>query len=125
MVRGTLLLLAGLFVLPFDFARGGQDIPQPKLEIESPAPDAYISGTTILRAVLTPPDAATRVVFSVDGKQVCDAVAVPLECSWEAGGGVLAHQNRAAADLKAVGRVIRTVRTKALGFAEKVDVDIV
>jgi|SRR6185436_13497654 len=123
MVRGLLLLLAGILVAPFGFAQGVP--PAAQLEIVSPGPDAYVSGTTILRAVLTPPDAATRVVFSVDGKQVCDAVAVPFECSWEAGGGVYAHQIRAAADLKAGGRVIRTVRTKALGFAEKVDVDIV
>jgi len=123
MVRGLLLLLAGILVAPFGFAQG---VPPPaQLEIVSPGPDAYISGTTILRAALTPPDAATRVVFSVDGKQVCDATAAPFECSWEAGGGVYAHQIRAAADLKAGGRVIKTVRTKALGFAEKVDVDIV
>src|SRR6185312_15056213 len=69
--------------------------------------------------------AATRVVFSVDGKQVCDAVSAPFQCSWEAGSSIVAHQIRAVAELKAGGRVIRTLRTRALGYAEKVDVEVV
>jgi Ca-activated chloride channel family protein len=119
MLRGPLLALAGLLV--------AQSVrpPAPELEILSPAADAYISGTTVLRALLTPSDAATRVLFSVDGKQVCDAGAPPFECSWEAGANITAHQIRVVADLKAGGRVIRTVRTKSLGYAEKVDVEVV
>ncbi len=117
MTRGLLLLLAGVLV--------AQPAPAPELEIISPAVDAYISGTTMLRAKLTPADLATRVVFSVDGKQVCDANAAPFECSWEAGPNIVAHQIRVAADLKAGGRVIRTLRTRSLGYAEKVDVDVV
>ena len=119
MARGLLVALAGLLV-----AQSVQ-VPTPDLEILSPAADAYISGTTVLRASLTPSEAATRVLFSVDGRQVCDASAPPFECSWEAGPNITAHQIRVVADLKAGGRVIRTVRTKALGYAEKVDVDIV
>jgi Ca-activated chloride channel family protein len=119
MTRALLLALAGLLV-----AQTGE-APAPALEIVSPLSDAYISGTTVLRATLTPADAATRLVFSVDGKQVCDAGAPPFECSWEAGPNIAAHQIRVVADLKAGGRVIRTVRTKSLGYAEKVDVDVV
>ena len=119
MARGLLLALAGLLV-----AQSVQG-PAPELEIVSPAADAYLSGTTVLRASLSPPDAATRVLFSVDGRQVCDVSRPPFECSWEAGQNITAHQIRVVADLKAGGRVIRTVRTKSLGFAEKVDVDIV
>jgi Ca-activated chloride channel homolog len=117
MARGVLLVLAGLFV--------AQSAPAPELAIVSPTADAYISGTTVLRATLTPADAAARVLFSVDGKQVCDAPAAPFECSWEAGPSVNAHQIRVVAELKGGGRVIRTVRTKSLGYAEKVDVDVV
>jgi len=119
MTRGLLFALGGLLI--------AQTVPPPApdLEILSPAADAYISGTTVLRATLTPADAVARVLFSVDGKQVCDAGAPPFECSWEAGPNITAHQVRVVADLKAGGRVIRTVRTKALGFAEKVDVDVV
>jgi Ca-activated chloride channel family protein len=119
MARGVVLVLAGILVAQSTPA------PAPELSIVSPGADAYISGTTMLRATLTPSDAATRVLFSVDGKQVCDAGAPPFECSWEAGASVTAHQIRVVADLKAGGRVIRTVRTKSLGYAEKVDVDVV
>ena len=119
MVRGLLVALAGVLV-----AQSVQ-APTPDLEIVSPGSDAYISGTTVLRALLTPSDAATRVLFSVDGKQVCDASTPPFECSWEAGPNVTAHQIRVVADLKAGGRVIRTLRTKSLGYAEKVDVEVV
>ncbi len=119
MLRGVLLAVAGLLVAQSAAA------PAPELEIVSPARDAYISGTTILRAELTPADAATRVLFSVDGKQVCEAGAPPFECSWEAGPDVTAHQIRVVADLRAGGRVVRTLRTRSLGYAEKVDVDVV
>lgn len=119
MLQGLLLLLAGVLAAQSIEPRA------PSLEIISPTPDAYVSGTTILRATLTPSDAATRVVFSVDGKQVCDASAAPFECSWEAGPNVAVHQFRVVADLKAGGRLIKTVRTKSLGYAEKVDVEVV
>ena len=102
-----------------------QTPPAPVLDIASPSADAYISGTTTLSATLTPADDVARVVFSVDGKQVCDAGAPPFECSWEAGRNIVAHQIRVVADLKSGGRVIKTVRTRSLGYAEKVDVDIV
>ena len=127
MIRRVPLAIGGA-LLAAAAARVGvraQAPPVPALEIVSPAADAYLSGTTTLRATLTPADAATRVLFSVDGKQVCDASAPPFECSWEAGGNIVAHQIRVVADLKSGGRVIKTVRTRALGYAEKVDVEVV
>jgi Ca-activated chloride channel family protein len=119
MVRALLLLAAGVLAAQTGSA------PAPQLTIAAPAPDAYLSGTTVLRAALSPPDAATRVLFSVDGRQVCAVTAPPFECSWEAGSGVVAHQIRVVADLKGGGRVIKTVRTRALGYAENVDVEVV
>jgi len=99
--------------------------PAPALEIVSPTADAYMSGATTLRATVTPPGAASRVLFSIDGRQVCGTSTPPFECSWEAGGSITAHQVRAVAELVGGGRVIRTVRTRDLGYAEKVDVDVV
>src|SRR5215470_16034646 len=99
--------------------------PAPVLEIVSPTSDAYISGATTFRATVTPTGAASRVLFSVDGRQVCETSTAPYECSWEAGGTITAHQVRAVAELVGGGRVIRTVRTRELGYAEKVDVDVV
>jgi len=121
------LTIAGVLLIPVFiplFIRAQTNL-SPQLEIVSPASDAYLSGTTVFRATLTPPDAAARILFSVDGKQVCDAPAPPFECSWEAGSAVVAHQIRVVADLKAGGRVIKTLRTRSLGYAEKVDVDVV
>ncbi len=100
-------------------------VAAPALEILSPPADAYLSGSTTLRAGLTPAAAANRIVFFVDGRQVCASTAEPFECAWEAGSTVIAHQIRVVAELTGGGRVIRTVRTKALGYAEKVDVDVV
>jgi Ca-activated chloride channel family protein len=97
----------------------------PALEILSPAADAYISGATTLRAGMTPATAASRVLFYVDGRQVCATVVQPFECAWEAGGSIVAHQIRVVAELTDGGRVVRTVRTRPLGYAENVDVDVV
>jgi len=87
----------------------------PVLEIVSPTADAYLSGSTTLRANLTPAAAASRVLFYVDGRQVCQSATEPFECSWEAGSTVLARQIRVVAELTGGGRVVRTVRTRALG----------
>jgi len=97
----------------------------PSLEILSPTADAYLSGATTFRAGVTPPSAASRVLFYVDGRQVCESSAEPFECSWEAGNTVVARQIRVVAELNGGGRVVRTVRTKSLGYAERVDVDVV
>jgi Ca-activated chloride channel family protein len=126
-MRRMSLTIAGVLLIPIFiplFIRAQTNLA-PQLEIVSPASDAYLSGTTVFRATLTPPDAAARVLFSVDGKQVCDAPAPPFECSWEAGSAVVAHQIRVVADLKGGGRIIKTLRTRSLGYAEKVDVDVV
>jgi VWFA-related protein len=121
------LLLLTVSALPARHARllAQTGEPAPALEIVSPTPDAYISGATTLRATVTPPGAASRVLFSIDGRQVCETSTPPFECSWEAGGSITAHQVRAVAELVGGGRVIRTVRTRDLGYAEKVDVDVV
>ena len=50
-----------------------------------PEPGAYLSGLTPLRAAVDPPEAAKSVTFFVDGRQVCEVVAPPFECQWEAG----------------------------------------
>jgi Ca-activated chloride channel family protein len=121
----TCLLLAVSVAAGHARAQAPPPAGAPALEILSPAADAYISGATTLRATLTPVAAAKRLLFYVDGRQVCEAAAAPFECSWEAGGNVVAHQIRVVAELLEGGRVIRTVRTKALGYAEKVDVDVV
>ena len=97
----------------------------PQLKILSPGDDAYVSGSTLLRARVEPPDAVVSLTFFVDGRQACALTRVPFECEWDAGATIAEHQVRAVAAMKGGARVVQTVRTKAVGYAERVDVDVV
>ncbi|MES1255035.1 MAG: VWA domain-containing protein [Acidobacteriota bacterium] len=95
------------------------------MSILSPLADAYVSGKQTLRATLTPADAASAIVFFIDGRQICVVTASPAECEWDAGRAVKEHQVRVVATLASGGRVVRTLRTKGVSFADNVDVDAV
>jgi VWFA-related protein len=97
----------------------------PQIHILSPDDGALISGPTVLRAHLEPVDAAVAVTFFVDGRQVCALTRQPWECDWDAGPVVAEHQVRAVATLSGSGRVVHTIRTKGIGYNERVDVDVV
>jgi VWFA-related protein len=64
------------------------------------------------------------VTFFVDGRQVCRAAKAPFECEFDVGQAIAEHQVRAVAAGNGV-RVVDTVMTKGLGFAETVDVELV
>lgn len=96
-----------------------------RLSILSPDLDAYVNGPTPLRAKVDPPDAAARLTFFVDGRQVCVLNAAPWECDWDAGARIAEHQVRVVASLRDGGRLVQTVRTKAVGYTERVNVDVV
>jgi len=96
-----------------------------QLAIIVPADGAYVSGKTVLRAALDPVAAASAVSFFVDGRQLCVVTIPPLECEWDAGPTVAEHQIRVVATLAAGGRVVQTVRTKGVVFADNVNVDAV
>lgn len=113
----AVVLLAGALLLA--------QAPAPRLAILEPADKAYVSGQTTLRASVDPVDAASAVVFFVDGRQLCVVTAEPFTCEWDAGRSVAEHQIRIVATLVAGGRVVQTLRTKGLGYAENVDVDVV
>jgi VWFA-related protein len=97
----------------------------PVVKIVSPGEDAYVTGATLLRATIVPAEAVTGMTFFVDGRQVCALTAPPFECEWDAGATITAHQVRAVATLKGGSRVVQTVRTKSVGYVERVDVDVV
>jgi VWFA-related protein len=99
--------------------------PEPEVKIVSPGDDAYVSGPTLLRALVTSPEALAGVTFFVDGRQACALTKGPFECEWDAGATIAEHQVRAVATLKGGGRIVHTVRTKSIGYAERVDVDVV
>jgi Ca-activated chloride channel family protein len=118
--RGALVAIGLLTALMV--AGRAQD---PEIRILSPGDDAYVSGPTLLRARMTPPTAAASVTFFVDGRQVCVLTREPFECDWDAGPSIAEHQVRAVASLSGGGRLVHTVRTKGVGYSEKVNVDIV
>ena len=97
----------------------------PQLTIISPGDDAYLVGPTLLRAGVDPPEAVVALTFFVDGRQACALTRLPFECEWDAGPVIAEHQVRAVATLKDGARLVQTVRTKSIGYAERVDVDVV
>ena len=97
----------------------------PQLRILSPGEDATSAGRRCCAPRVEPPEAASRVTFFVDGRQVCALTQPPFECEWDAGPAIAEHQVRAVATLTGGGRIVQTVRTKSVGYTEKVDVDVV
>jgi VWFA-related protein len=97
----------------------------PSAQILAPAPDSFATGVVVLRAASDASAAVENVTFFVDGRQVCIVPQRPFECEWDAGSEVTAHQIRAVFNLPEGGRVARTVRTKGLGFVDKVTVEAV
>ncbi len=97
----------------------------PQLTIISPGDDAYLVGPTLLRAGVDPPEAVVALTFFVDGRQACALTRLPFECDWDAGPAIAEHQVRAVATLQGGARVVQTVRTRTVGYAERIDVDVV
>jgi VWFA-related protein len=120
MIPVVAVVLAGLSA-----TLSAQAPPAARLSILSPQPDSYLSGETTLRASLDPSDAATAVTFFVDGRQICVVPAPPFECEWNAGRNIAEHQVRIVATLAAGWRVVQTLRTKGVRFADNEDVDAV
>src|SRR6185436_9339077 len=108
-------------------AAGAQSTPDalPSAQIVAPEPDSFATGIVVLKGATDPSAAVENVTFFVDGRQVCIVSQRPFECEWDAGSEVTAHQIRAVFNLPEGGRVARTVRTKGLGFVDKVTVEAV
>jgi len=100
-------------------------IPAPRITITNPSNGAYVSGPTTLQAMVEPADGVGAVVFFVDGRQQCVVPAPPFDCEWDAGRSVSEHQIRVVAARVEGGRVVSTIRTKGIDYAENVDVDVV
>lgn len=100
----------------------------PALQITSPAADALVTGLTRLTATISPDTALARieaVSFFVDGRLVCSLAAPPFACSWDAGSVIRGHHVRVVANFRDGGRVVSNVRTRDLGYAERVRADAV
>ena len=100
----------------------------PTLRFVSPPPGSYVTGPLVLRVAIDGeggPSSIEDVTFFADGKQVCVAPGSRMQCDWDAGSKVEEHALRAVARLKAGGRVVANVRTKAVTLNETASVDIV
>lgn len=97
----------------------------PTLEITSPRADVVVIGATRLEAVLSSSLRAERVSFFVDGRTVCALEQPPYRCNWDAGAAVRDHHIRVVAYLEDGQRLVANVRTKDIGYTERIDVDAV
>ena len=100
----------------------------PALQITSPADGSYLNGPVRLMVTITAASAASaiqQVRWFADGHQVCTVDRPPFACDWDAGDAVTEHQIRVVATLKDGDRIVENVRTKAVEYAEAVDVDVV
>jgi VWFA-related protein len=124
-VKVATAALAALWILR---AAPGAQAPTAALQgaqIVSPEPNSFATGVVTLRALADAASPVDNVTFFVDGRQICLVTQPPFECEWDAGTEVKAHQIRAVFNLPEGGRVARTVRTKGLGFVDKVNVEVV
>jgi VWFA-related protein len=79
----------------------------------------------VLRAQVDPPGAASSASFFVDGREMCRRTDAPFECEWDAGRTIVSQQVRLVVNLRAGGRIVRTVHTGSVAYTEAVDVDVV
>lgn len=121
--RASIALAAALAAGMLASAQTPSDDAQ--MKIVSPDDDSFVSGPTLLRVSIEPAGAVVAVTFFADGRQVCAVNHPPFECEWDAGQTIVEHQIRAVGTLAAGGRLRQTVRTKGVGYTERVDVDVV
>jgi len=93
--------------------------------ISSPSADAYVSGVTMLRVAIDSSVAAKTVQFFVDGRQFCSVAEPPFECEWDAGSTVSAHLIRVVVTPEYGDRIVRNLRTKGIGYADRVNVEAI
>ncbi len=93
--------------------------------ITSPNADAYVSGLTILRAAIDPSVTPQSVTFFVDGRQFCTLTEPPFECEWDAGSTISAHLIRLVIQPVEGDRIIKTLRTKGIGYADRINVEAI
>ena len=102
--------------------------PAAALRITSPAPDAILSGSTRLEAVIQPDAEAANVktvTFFVNGRLICAVEQRPFGCAYEPGDVVRGHHIRVVATMKDGRRLVDNLRTKELGYTEKIRTEAV
>ncbi len=99
--------------------------PSAPVVISAPSASAYVSGITPLRAAVDASVPVQSVTFFVDGRQFCSLSELPFECEWDAGSVISAHLIRLVVQPVGGDRIIRTLRTKGIGYADRVNVEAI
>ena len=98
------------------------------LHILSPAADTIVSGPTRITVAVEPQAEAANVrtvSFSVNGRLACTVERPPFTCGFEPGDVVRSHHIRVVATLTDGRRLVGNVRTKELGYAERIRTEAV
>jgi Ca-activated chloride channel homolog len=96
-----------------------------ELRILSPEADSVVSGPTRIAVAIPPSIAVQSVAFFVDGRLICTVDRPPFGCTWDAGDLVRAHHVRVVASLPNGRRLVGNVRTKDIGYEERIRVEAV
>ncbi|MFN7917743.1 MAG: VWA domain-containing protein [Vicinamibacterales bacterium] len=99
--------------------------PESPVVITSPKGDAYVSGATKLRVAIDPSLVPRAVTFYVDGRQFCELTEPPFECDWDAGTTISAHLIRLVIQPVQGDRIVKTLRTKGIGYADRINVEAI
>jgi VWFA-related protein len=97
----------------------------PALRITAPLADAIVSGPTRLEAALNGPGEVESVSFFANGRLVCTSERPPFGCSWDPGEVVRGHHIRVVATLAGGRRLVDNVRTKEVGYVERIRTEAV
>jgi VWFA-related protein len=121
-----IITLGGAMVLTLLVAPRASQAPV--VRITAPEKDAIVSGPTKLEIAFEPAAAQVgveSVAFTVDGRQACVVERAPFTCTWDPGDIVRAHHVRVVVNLADGGRLTDNVRTRDLGFTERIRTDAV
>lgn len=106
----------------------GHTTVQPAGRITSPEDGSYLTGAVRLTIAFEPlsiQSQVRQVRWFVNGRHVCTATTAPFACEWDAGDLIKEHVVRAVVTLEGGGQLVANSRTRAVQFAEAVDVDVV
>lgn len=103
-----------------EHARSRAQSQAPTLRITSPSPDAIVTGATRIEVAIEPPADVKTMTVTVNGRLACTIERPLFGCTWDAGTVVRGQHVRVVAILSDGRRLVDSVRTKDLGYVEKV-----
>src|SRR5918994_1953692 len=98
------------------------------LRIVSPTTESIVSGATRIQVVIAPEAEignVRAVSYSVNGRLACTVDKPPFACVFEPGEVVRSHHIRVVATMTDGRRLVDNVRTKELGYADRIRTDAV